>query len=91
MANFQHPLLGKNVIIRTHTMVYTGYLDAATEDDFVLLKAAWIPETARYAEFVSSGAVNECEPYPDDLPVYVTRAAKLDMHELRADLPRKQK
>jgi len=83
--------VGKNVIVRTITMIYTGVLEQVTETDFILRQCAWIPETGRYAEFVEKGVVNECEPYPEDLIVYINRGAYLDMCELKATLPRSQK
>ena len=83
--------LGKNVIVRTVTMIYTGRLEEVTDTDLVLMDCSWIPETERYMQFVANGAVRECEPYPDGLPVYINRGALLDMCELRKDLPRSQK
>lgn len=83
--------VGKNVIVRTVTMIYTGRLVAVTEADLVLIDCSWIPETDRYMKFVANGAVNECEPYPDGLPVFINRGALLDLCELRSDLPRHQK
>lgn len=88
-GNTEYPI-GKNVIIRTVTMIYTGKLKEVTESDFILTECSWIPETARYSSFVSNGDVNECEPYPDDLLVYVNRGAFVDFCELRAPLPRNQ-
>lgn len=86
-----HPLIGKNVIVRTVTMIYTGRLDAVTAETFVLVDCSWIPETERFMSFVAEGKVKECEPYPDGLPVYINKGALLDMCELRKDLPRSQK
>lgn len=86
-----HPLIGKNVIVRTITMIYTGRLEGVTSEDYILVDAAWIPETERFMQFVAEGKVRECEPYPDDVPVYIGKGAKLDMVELRANLPRSQK
>ena len=83
--------VGKNVIVRTVTMIYTGRLEEVTDTDLVLMDCSWIPETERYMQFVANGAVRECEPYPDGLPVYINRGALLDMCELRKDLPRLQK
>lgn len=88
--NHGYPV-GKNVIVRTVTMIFTGKLDQVTDTDLVLTQCSWIPETDRYADFVASGKVNECEPYPDDLPVYINRGALLDMCELKTTLPRSQK
>lgn len=86
----QYPV-GKNVIVRTVTMIYTGKLQQVTETDLVLVDCSWIPETDRFMQFVAEGKVKECEPYPDGLPVYINRGALLDMCELRKELPRSQK
>lgn len=84
-------LIGKNVIVRTVTMIYTGKLVAVTPTDLELVNCSWIPETDRFMQFVAEGKVRECEPYPDDLPVYINRGSQLDLCELRAPLPRNQK
>ena len=81
----------KNVIVRTVTMIYTGKLVEVTDSDLVLDDCSWIPETDRYMQFVENGSVNECEPYPSGLLVYINRGALLDMCELRSKLPRSQK
>ena len=83
--------VGKNVIVRTVTMIYTGRLDSVTDSDLVLVDCSWIPETERFMQFVAEGKVKECEPYPDGLPVFINRGALLDMCELRKELPRSQK
>lgn len=83
--------VGKNVIVRTITMIYTGKLSEVTTTDLILTDCSWIPETARYADFVEKGSVKECEPFPDALPVYINRGALLDMCELRSALPREQR
>lgn len=83
--------VGKNVIVRTVTMIYTGKLEQVTETDLVLVSCSWIPETERFMQFVADGMVRECEPYPEGLPVYINRGALLDMCELKKDLPRSQK
>jgi hypothetical protein len=83
--------VGKNVIVRTVTMIYTGKLDSVTDTDLVLIDCSWIPETERFMQFVAEGKVKECEPYPEGLPVFINRGALLDMCELKKDLPRSQK
>jgi hypothetical protein len=83
--------VGKNVIVRTVTMIYTGLLQSVSDTDLVLVDCSWIPETERFMQFVADGKVKECEPYPDGLPVYINRGALLDMCELKKDLPRSQK
>lgn len=83
--------VGKNVIVRTVTMIYTGRLQKVTKSDLVLTECSWIPETDRYMSFVAEGKVKECEPYPDELEVFVNRGALLDLCELTSTLPRSQK
>jgi hypothetical protein len=89
-----HPynsLIGKNIIVRTVTMIYTGKLAAVYPNELVLTEVSWIPETERYAQFVANGDVRECEPYPADLGVIIGRGGLMDIVELRANLPRTQK
>lgn len=83
--------VGRNVIVRTVTMIYTGRLELVTDTDFVLTSCAWIPETDRYSDFVEKGSVNECEPYPDEIKVFINRGALIDMCELIGSLPRSKK
>lgn len=84
-------LLCKNVCIRTVTMIYTGKCIAMDDTSIVLVEAAWIPDTSRWMQFVESGTPNECEPYPEDLKVFISRASKLDSFEMKSKLPRSQK
>lgn len=86
-----HSLVGENVIVRTVTMIYTGKLIGYDDKCLVLTDCSWIPETDRYMQFVAEGKVNECEPYPDGLPVYINTGALLELCELKAKLPRLQK
>jgi hypothetical protein len=83
--------VGKNMIVRTVTMIYTGRLVAVHKDFLELVDCSWIPETDRFMQFVANGSVRECEPYPDGLPVFINRGALLDVCELKKDLPRIQK
>lgn len=87
-----HPYeIGKNYIVRTVTMIYTGKLVEVGQQELVLVDAAWIPETERYAKFVEEGAVKECEPYPADRRVAIGRGAISDAVVLEKSLPRSQK
>lgn len=87
---YQH-LMGKNVIVRTVTMIYTGVLQSVHQHELVMTDVSWIPETERYMQFVETGAVRECEPYPSGLPVVIGRGALIDAVELKTSLPRSQK
>ena len=87
-----HPFeIGKNYILRTVTMIYTGKLIAVYPQELVLVDAAWIPETDRYMDFVATGKVKECEPYPDGRHVPIGRGGLMDAVVLEAPLPRSQK
>lgn len=82
-------LFGLDVLVRTVTMIYTGHvvhIDAAT---IVLSDAAWIADTGRFADALTSGTLSEVEPYPGH--VYVSRAAVVDITRWDHPLPRTQK
>jgi hypothetical protein len=83
--------IGKNYIIRTVTMIYTGKLVDVGANELVLVDAAWIPETERFMQFVETGAVRECEPYPDGRRVIIGRGGLMDAVVLEKQLPRIQK
>lgn len=76
----RYPLtLGGKYLIRTVTMIFTGELVEIQADKYVLIKAAWIPETNRWNESVKTGEFKEVEPYPEDEPVYVFRGSIVDI------------
>jgi hypothetical protein len=82
--------IGKNYIVRTVTMIYTGKLVAVGDKEIVLVDAAWIPETDRFMQFVAEGKVKECEPYPDGRRVIIGRGGLMDAVVLEKELPRSQ-
>ena len=83
--------IGKNYIVRTVTMIYTGKLVSVGPNELVLVDAAWIPETDRFMQFVATGAVKECEPYKEGQRVIIGRGGLMDACVLDAPLPRTQK
>ena len=83
--------VGKNYLIRTVTMIYTGEFVRLDGDNIIVKKAAWIPETARWMETVANGEFNEVEPYPDDAEVAINRQSCLDITKVSWKLPRDQK
>lgn len=83
--------IGKNIMVRTVTMIYTGKLIDVYPEELVLTDATWIAETGRWMEFISNGVTKECEPYPDDHPVIIGRGGILDVTEWTSVLPRSQK
>lgn len=74
--------------IRTVTMIYTGRLKKVNKQELLIDEAAWIPDTERWADFVSTGAHKEAEPYTK--PVVIGRGAILDCTEIPSVI-RKQK
>lgn len=84
-------VIGESYLIRTVTMIYTGKLVSIFDKELVITNAAWIPETARWADTVANGKFNEVEPYPDDAEVILNREAILDVTRVTWKLPREQK
>jgi hypothetical protein len=85
------PLVGEKVFIRTVTYHYTGQvvsIDAAT---IVLMDAAWIADSGRWATALETGTLSEVEPYPAGTLVYISRAATVDVTVWGHALPRTQK
>jgi hypothetical protein len=82
--------IGKNYIVRTVTMIYTGKLVDVGATEIVLIDAAWIPETDRFMQFIADGKIKECEPYPDERRVIIGRGGLMDAVVLDKELPRKQ-
>ena len=82
---------GENYLIRTVTMIYTGKLTKVFDKELVIINAAWIPETERWADTVANGKFKEIEPYPDNSEVILNREAILDITKVYWELPRGQK
>jgi hypothetical protein len=83
--------VGKNYIVRTVTMIYTGKLVDVGATELVLVDCSWIPDTGRYMQFVADGLVKECEPFPDGRRVVIGRGGLMDAVVLEKPLPRSQK
>ena len=83
--------VGKNYLIRTITMIYTGEFVAIEGDNLLMKNVAWIPETARWMKTVSEGEFNEVEPYPENSIVAINRQAILDVVQVSWKLPKEQK
>lgn len=86
-----HPwVIGGHYLIRSVTYHYTGRLIEVSENELVLTDAAWIADTGRFADAITSANFSEVEPYPDGARVIIGRAAIVDA-TLIPSLPRKQK
>jgi hypothetical protein len=83
-------LKGKNVIVRSVTMIYTGKLEAVYRQELVLSDAAWIADAGRWVSAVRDGTYAEVEPYPDG-KIVLGRGAIADVSAAGGALPRSQK
>jgi len=94
MEPTEHPFwkVNKNYFIRTVTHYLTGRLVNITSQELILVDAAWIADTGRYADAIAGAkaTLNEVEPYPDGQEVIVGRGAIVDATEWMHKLPRKQ-
>jgi hypothetical protein len=79
---------GKIYAFRSVTMIYVGRLVDINSKELLIDEAAWIPETERWADFVSTGAHKEAEPYKTK--VILNRDSLLDSTEIPSVI-RKQK
>lgn len=87
-----HPYwtIDANYLIRTVTHIQTGRLVAVTDQELILVDAAWIADTGRFTGALASCDFNEVEPFPNGEPVAVGRGALIDAVRI-ATLPRVQK
>lgn len=81
--------IGKCYIIRTVTYFQVGKLVALTPAEVVLEEAAWVADTERWYETLSTGKVREAEPFPAG-KVLVNRSAIVDACEWTHALIRAQ-
>lgn len=82
-------LFGTNVLVRAVTFYYTGRLVDIAEGFLVLADAAWIADTGRFNVALSTGKLNEVEPYPG--ACYVNAGAVVDVSPWNHELPRSVK
>ena len=69
--------IGKHYLIRTVTMIQTGKLVQVTGQELVVEDAAWIADTGRFSDSLTSLSFNEVEPFPDG-PVIIGRGSVVD-------------
>lgn len=81
--------VGEAYLIRTVTMYYTGRVKSITDYDIVLSDAAWIADTGRFHDALTSGELSEVEPFVDD--VIVSRGSIVDATKWNHKLPMVQK
>jgi hypothetical protein len=83
---------GTKVFLRTVTSYYTGEVIEASDNEIVLVRAAWIADTGRFAQAMATGEFSEVEPYPDTHEVSINRGSITDIvRNWPHRLPRTQK
>ncbi len=74
-----HPFqIGAKYFIRTVTHHYTGILEEVYAGELVLSSAAWIADSGRFHQAVTTGEFAEVEPYGADQSVIIGRSGILD-------------
>jgi len=68
--------VGESYLIRTVTMIQIGKLESVGEHELVLSNAAWIADTGRFYDALTTGKLNEIEPFPND--VIIGRGSIID-------------
>lgn len=81
--------IGKNYIIRTVTMTYTGKLVWVGDKELVVENTAWIPDSGRWMQAVRNGTLDEVEPMNER--AIIGRGAIVDASVISWDLPKEQK
>lgn len=81
--------IGKKYFIRTVTMHIICEIKETSKKFLVGKKASWIADSGRFHDALKSGALNEVEPFTDDVIIGV--GAIVDATEWKHELPREQK
>lgn len=82
--------LGNAVLIRAVTNYFTGRIVGLTQEEILIEDAAWISSTGQFSTALSTGHLDEVEPYPDGV-VSINRGACVDVCSWGHALPREQK
>ena len=82
-------LVGECLLIRTVTMTLTGRVTRIDAELIELESAAWIADTGRFADALSTGKLSEVEPFPSK--AWIQRSSVVDMAPWDHTLPRTQK
>ncbi len=83
--------IGNSVLIRTVTHYHIGRIVGLDDTEILLEQASWIACTARFANSLAEGILDEVEPFPNDDIVSVARGACVDVVKWNHALPREQK
>ena len=82
--------IGKNVMIRTVTMIQIGRLVEVGKNELLIEDACWCASTGRFNHALKTGQLDEVEPFLDG-PVIVGRGAFVDLCLWDHELPRSVK
>ncbi len=85
--------VGTKVFVRTVTHIFTGMVEAVSEEEVAIVEACWVADTGRYADTLRTGEFGqsgELEPYPKGR-VVLNRGAFIDWCVWEHQLPRSQK
>ena len=77
--------VGNSVFIRTITYHYTGKIVSISPEEILLETAAWIASSGRWNAALTSGTLDEVEPFPDG--VSIARASVVDISPWKHGLP----
>ncbi len=78
--------LGSSYLIRTVTHYAVGRVVEVTEHEIVLEQASWVADTGRFHEALSSGVLEEVEPFRGPRTI-IGRGAVVDADPWAHDLP----
>lgn len=73
------------VLIRTITLYHVGRIVKIADGFVTLADAAWVADTGRFSEALTTGVVSEAEPFPE--PVSVAIGAIVDVTHWNGVIP----
>ena len=80
----KHPfVIGGQWYFELATKYYVGTIKAVTDKWIILERAAWVPDTGRFNEFIQTGNPKELEPV--DVPVVISQGAIIAAMPSRVD------
>lgn len=80
---------GDSVIVRTVTHYFVGRVVKFGAQWLTLSDASWIADTGRWSDALSSGNLNEIEPYPNGCSISI--GAIVDISRWSPELPKSKK
>jgi|JI10StandDraft_1071094.scaffolds.fasta_scaffold1028629_1 hypothetical protein len=78
--------VGNQILVRLVTHYHTGRVVEVGDGYAILEDAAWIADTGRFSDALSTGTLSEVEPCPGRVEIGL--GAVVDAHPWTHDLPR---